>query len=82
MQTKAIIHSCFSVLATTRKQMALLLEVDKFYFKTPLPFFYRIIKYRYEFGCVLIKALVSTGYADCKSNKHGPRARTHILTDN
>jgi len=21
------------------------------------------------------------GYADCKSNKHGPRARTHILTD-
>ena len=22
------------------------------------------------------------GYADCKSNKHGPRALTHILTDN
>ena len=21
------------------------------------------------------------GYVDCKSNKHGPRARTHILTD-
>jgi len=21
------------------------------------------------------------GYADCKGNKHGPRARTHILTD-
>jgi len=21
------------------------------------------------------------GYADCKSNKHGPRAWTHILTD-
>ena len=21
------------------------------------------------------------GYADCKSNKHRPRARTHILTD-
>jgi len=21
------------------------------------------------------------GYADCKSNKHGPKARTHILTD-
>jgi len=20
-------------------------------------------------------------YADCKSNKHGPRAQTHILTD-
>jgi len=21
------------------------------------------------------------GYADCKGNKHGPRARTHLLTD-
>jgi len=21
------------------------------------------------------------GYADCKSNKHGPRAQTHILTE-
>jgi len=21
------------------------------------------------------------GYADCKSNKHGPRARTGMLTD-
>jgi len=21
------------------------------------------------------------GYADCTSNKHGPRARTHVLTD-
>jgi len=21
------------------------------------------------------------GYADCKRNKHGPKARTHILTD-
>jgi len=21
------------------------------------------------------------GYVDCKNNKHGPRARTHILTD-
>jgi len=21
------------------------------------------------------------GYADCKSNKHGPRPQTHVLTD-
>jgi len=24
---------------------------------------------------------MSFGYADCKNNKHGPRARTHLLTD-
>jgi len=22
------------------------------------------------------------GYADCKSNKHGPKVGTHVLTDN
>ena len=81
-------HECpsTSVLITRTLTSTDILFCDK----TPVPMFYFDSKKARPIvplkcaALVFWKAYIDRmlfSYADCKSNTHGPRARTHILTD-
>ena len=67
---------------TYNETISKIIRVPMFYFdsKTARPIVPLYCAALVFFGKAYIDRMMF-GYADCKSNKHGPRARTHILTD-